>query len=598
MKKLLSAAIFAALFCVIISIAASSSALTAEAQVSDEPAPRLLGDANSDGSVNILDVTAMQKLLCGKRSAADIDLLAADVDENRRVEIFDVTCIQRRLADLDAAGNIGADMSARLRTGKPVSGETGAKTATFYWSPPEVEADGYAVFQAEAGSDDYRRIGTASEPAFTAGGLAPNTKYSFAVCAFREINGEEALSGSFQTLSVTTMAPCVKDLSATFSGDKVFLLWRLSAGADGYEVYMDAEGGPVLLGRTTERWFRQKGLDYASPYTFIVRTYKEIDGKTVVSSEKAEVSGRTLPVAPIYTVKKKGDVFTLSWSKVNGANKYEVWTQLPGSNIWIMEATTSKLTCSLTKKGVSELYFAVRAVTVIDGKSYRGDYRKQRYTKKAAVGSIQTFGDSIARGLGSHYYSYTELIGEAHDLSVENRAVSGAVFCRADGMRSICDEIIKHVKPENEHDAIILEGGYNDYVFDCPLGKVTRAGTTSFDASTVCGAIETALVHIKKNAPDAKLVNVLVHDITDTATRANGTGKTFAEYEAAIKKVCAKYGVTVANCGAQLKTSDQELSIEYTSTRFGVYPNGDGLHPNEKGYKRFYVPMIEAALFP
>ncbi len=68
--------------------------------ISTADAGYVLGDANSDGEVSILDATRIQRYLAELIDADGIDLLAADVDLDTEVTIFDATRIQRYLAEL------------------------------------------------------------------------------------------------------------------------------------------------------------------------------------------------------------------------------------------------------------------------------------------------------------------------------------------------------------------------------------------------------------------------------------------------------------------------------------------------------------------
>lgn len=57
-----------------------------------------MGDANADGSVNILDVTAIQKYKIGTQELTEYGLRCADTDHNGTVTIRDATLIQMYLA--------------------------------------------------------------------------------------------------------------------------------------------------------------------------------------------------------------------------------------------------------------------------------------------------------------------------------------------------------------------------------------------------------------------------------------------------------------------------------------------------------------------
>lgn len=60
----------------------------------------LLGDANGDGAVTIVDATAVQMWLAEYPTSGSFSKTAADVDGNGEIEITDATLIQKWLAEL------------------------------------------------------------------------------------------------------------------------------------------------------------------------------------------------------------------------------------------------------------------------------------------------------------------------------------------------------------------------------------------------------------------------------------------------------------------------------------------------------------------
>ncbi len=61
----------------------------------------LYGDANGDGKVNILDVTAIQRYKIGDQDLSDYGMKCADVNKDGSVTIRDATLIQMKLAKYD-----------------------------------------------------------------------------------------------------------------------------------------------------------------------------------------------------------------------------------------------------------------------------------------------------------------------------------------------------------------------------------------------------------------------------------------------------------------------------------------------------------------
>lgn len=75
----------------------ADTTVTITTQKSETPSGYLLGDADGDGEVTILDATWIQRVLVGIGAPADFNESAADVDGDGEMTILDVTYIQRYL---------------------------------------------------------------------------------------------------------------------------------------------------------------------------------------------------------------------------------------------------------------------------------------------------------------------------------------------------------------------------------------------------------------------------------------------------------------------------------------------------------------------
>ena len=61
----------------------------------------LLGDADSNGSITLLDATCIQRKLAGMPEGDSFSARCADADGNGEIEITDATIIQRWLVKID-----------------------------------------------------------------------------------------------------------------------------------------------------------------------------------------------------------------------------------------------------------------------------------------------------------------------------------------------------------------------------------------------------------------------------------------------------------------------------------------------------------------
>ncbi len=206
-----------------------------------------------------------------------------------------------------------------------------------------------------------------------------------------------------------------------------------------------------------------------------------------------------------------------------------------------------------------------------------------------------SFGDSIAVGSGAHNYSYADIFAQKNNLTLVDKAdPDGALSADNAKKQHIAEAVRKEA--DNSYDYVFIEGGNNDHVYNSPLGEVTSDYYyDGFDLKTTCGALEDALSYLQENCPDTQVVFILIHRHADYKNRL---GLTFKDYAKAIREVCAKYDVPVADVykDSDFDATDPEMCSQYTFHFNEVYPEGDGLRPNEDAYNEFYLPLIEKAL--
>lgn len=101
----------------------------------DSRSTLILGDADLDGSVTVLDATRVQRHLADLTTLSYEAMLTADADEDGSVTILDATAIQRWLADLDEDHPIGEPISGQT----PTEGQT--EKATEEATEAEVTGD-------------------------------------------------------------------------------------------------------------------------------------------------------------------------------------------------------------------------------------------------------------------------------------------------------------------------------------------------------------------------------------------------------------------------------------------------------------------------
>lgn len=202
------------------------------------------------------------------------------------------------------------------------------------------------------------------------------------------------------------------------------------------------------------------------------------------------------------------------------------------------------------------------------------------------LGKIVTFnGDSICYGAGS-IGGYGKIIAEKNKMVYENVGVSGGTI-KAETYDSsgkakhwICRTI---ANMRNDADYIILEGGVNDGKGN--LGTLSDGYSAELDDTTFYGAFESMLKQALERWPGKKIGYIFAHKCTESFS---SNGDTANPYHAAMKCL-KKWGIPFVDLNTECPPLNFVPSLKATYTN-----NGDGWHPNEEGYKKYYVPKIEA----
>ena len=199
-------------------------------------------------------------------------------------------------------------------------------------------------------------------------------------------------------------------------------------------------------------------------------------------------------------------------------------------------------------------------------------------------------GDSITEGRKNNGGAYAAMIAELTDSTYENMAKGGALLSSSQTAHSVVDNLEKLPK---DGDLYCFQGGINDYWAKVPLGTCDSKNYDSeLNTKTICGAMETIFRYCLENFPGKPVCFVITHKIQKTAVKENANGDTFEDYRNAMVEVCQKYSIPYYDAftesglnGWNETQSEQFLTGNDTG-------KSDGIHPNAKGYKIYYVPQL------
>jgi lysophospholipase L1-like esterase len=208
-------------------------------------------------------------------------------------------------------------------------------------------------------------------------------------------------------------------------------------------------------------------------------------------------------------------------------------------------------------------------------------------------------GDSICEsrltGTAANGGGYAKLIADATGGTYDNKAVSGGILASAVPSGTMPHSVVNTLgQLPDDADLYCIEGGLNDFWRDVPLGDFSATDyNATVDATTVCGALEHIIRAITYYHVGKPLVFVLVHKATATIN-PNNAGYTFDQMREKMIGILNKYAIPYYDAYLYSGLNGENGIQSTTFLTANSSGQGDGIHPNEAGYRRYYVPQLIA----
>ncbi len=271
----------------------------------------------------------------------------------------------------------------------------GSTSLTLAWDK-NASANGYVVEQYKGGK--WTQIAKTSRNAtvtYTVNGLKADTTYTFRIKGY-VVSGTTEYSGEYTRLAAKTRIANVGTFKgSTVSGSAVKLDWSRNDKATGYVIEQYKGGKWTALATTknnTTLTFTVKGLASATVYSFRIKSFRTVNGKTDYSEYTSLKAATSFGGVNNLTVKSyTASAITLAWNKNASANGYVV-EQYKGGK-WIQIAkTSSNAVVSYTVSGLAAdatYTFRVRAYKTAAGKTIYSEYT--RLAAKTRIANVGTF---------------------------------------------------------------------------------------------------------------------------------------------------------------------------------------------------------------
>ncbi len=249
------------------------------------------------------------------------------------------------------------------------------------WNKP-LYADSYTVSIYDSSKKNYKEIASGiTSTSYTVKGLDAGKEYKLRVQAVSSVYGKSEA----KEITAYTVPSAVTKLTATPTASSVKLSWSAVTGATHYKIESYSSKKWKSVTTTSKTSYTISDLSDYTSYTYRVTALKKLSDGTYLAASPVEIKTKTLlGTTSSLKTSATSSTITLTWSKVNGAEKYEV-LQYKNSK-WEPVGTTTKTTYKISKLSAGTQYkFRVRAVV---GKSTYGSAKEaSAYTLPAAVSS-------------------------------------------------------------------------------------------------------------------------------------------------------------------------------------------------------------------
>lgn len=187
-------------------------------------------------------------------------------------------------------------------------------------------------------------------------------------------------------------------------------------------------------------------------------------------------------------------------------------------------------------------------------------------------------GDSIMYGYG-YTGGFANLIAQRNAMESTNFAVSGATLAQTSASHCIASSI---AQMSNDADYYIFDGGVNDVAETANRGAISNGYASTLDTTTMIGAFEYICKSLV-NKPGKKYGYVFVQRIFNASDEWETTLKPMME------QVLNKWGIPYIDLEKEIPP------LGFIPSLANVYmADGGKWHPNEDGYKKYFVEKIEA----
>ncbi|MBQ3136549.1 MAG: fibronectin type III domain-containing protein [Clostridia bacterium] len=275
-------------------------------------------------------------------------------------------------------------LPSAVKNFKISSSDVGGKVT---WSAVP-NATGYDLYVYKDKKKAFAKLKTVTTNSYNLKGRTPGKEYTLQIIPrIRTTFG--VFKGEATDLTFRTKPGKVTEINASsVKTGSMKLTWNETKATSCYYVYRYSTKKKkyVKIATVNSETYTVSGLSAGTTYKYKIKSVKLVNGKAVCTNTSAAVSFTTRPekVTEVKTSARKKTYLTLSWEKVTGAEKYQVFMYSKEKKKYVRITTVSGKNKYKVKglKAGTTYKFRIKAVKSFNGKNY--------FSENSAVFSFTT----------------------------------------------------------------------------------------------------------------------------------------------------------------------------------------------------------------
>lgn len=280
----------------------------------------------------------------------------------------------------------------------------GKNTVDITWSGVN-GAEGYRLYCRRNDETAWTRIyehkGAVSTGTYTYGSCGEGRTYYFKVRGYKTVNGKKVWSAygnsSIQTFTIPKL------VSAEITKNKTITLkWSQVDQVSGFRVYRKVNGGKWELqkkiGNEYAVSYEDTNVSIGNSYEYTVRSYKKINGKTILSGYvNPGIKVNWGVSAPFVWTQSSGFNVVVHWDAIEGADGYRAYRRKENETTWERLVTQkengqySYVYIDKDTKIGETYYYKVRGYTNTSGGKVWGSYNKTEKKYTVQLPDVQSY---------------------------------------------------------------------------------------------------------------------------------------------------------------------------------------------------------------